>query len=277
MEEVRFIAHMKKDIRIVRAFIVVALGALVYFFWSTPVANHMPAGENAYSFDKLHVSSTKIPGPQNIVEESIPPFVAASYLLPRSKDMSVQDIDFEGDGIQEKILYYTSFDNLGDEEYAENQHISVYKWQDSEWLLIKEDVARRGNTVAVDTSISFPEVIDLGEDNKQEMYVQKCSGRYCAPRYYVFGLWEGEYTDWPIPKGYLNAEDYLHEGDTFIHLNRIEYLSAISGFTEQYDVYCEKKIWGMVDFGTDKAVCRSFTLEVNFVEGVFTTRVVSSK
>ena len=272
---------MKKKQMYICGGIIVAIGIGMFFVVTsgdTPAISDIPplaipeqVSQETVSSTSVSESASKLPIPSEVSSRT-PAFDVSAHVLPRATDIVVQDVDFEGDGIFEKVVYYNSLDDIGEQVYRSHIHLRVFAWQEGKWNVIKDDRGRVGVS-----ELGMPHVIDMGSDGKQEMFAQKCTGRHCAPRYYVFGLWEGEYADWPIPKAYLNQDIYKEPGDTFIHLRKVERLPAGSGFLESYDVYCEEKLWGTASFGTDDAVCRHFEVSITYRDGAFAAQIVQPK
>lgn len=113
------------------------------------------------------------------------------------------DADFNGDGILEKVIsYYSSEKN--------RWKIRVFEQKDGTWKIIKEDQASRGQGRNAHNP-EFLAVHDFGHDGKDELLVAKVTGdvpgtRNPDIRYGVFGIVDGTYGDYPIPRGYLHPE-----------------------------------------------------------------------
>lgn len=177
-------------------------------------------------------------------------------------------IDFEGDKINEYAIFYERYENIGNDEYRTNQHLQVYKIIDGKWQTIKEDVAALDN-VSIETNFSSINVIDLGADGKEELMWHKHLWKH-EIRYSIFAFHEGEYQDLAIPKGYLNSEKYIKNGETGLDFLGAEYDQT--GITESYDVYC-KESKSLSE--SDKTSCKDFYLFLRYENGEFFPEIMN--
>ena len=198
----------------------------------------------------------------------------SDYMIEYKKNNVVEELehysmDFEGDGINEEVLYYKSTDDIGNEELRINRHLDVYKLVDGKWTTIKEDIAAITNA-AVDSDIVSVEVVDLGNNGEQEIFVEKRGGKNL--KYYIFGFQNGEYIDLPIPKGYIRSDEYLQEREAQLLFMGVSVDST--GVNEYYNVICENTNIPMVEINTDQAACRQFNLFLEYRNGEFYPSVI---
>lgn len=184
---------------------------------------------------------------------------------PWHEGNSVLSLDFEGDGIDEKVFIYEKNDHISEGEYRKNQHIKVYKLKEGEWKLIKEDTVGL-EKMAVDNLPAEVEIINLGNDSKEELYVTK-SILGSEFKYYIFGYENGEYMDLLIPKGYLHKDEYLKDGEA--GMTQMWIIVDETGIKEHYYVYCEGVRFSEVDRYSDDVVCRQFDLFIKYEDGKF--------
>lgn len=209
------------------------------------------------------------------LDEPLPSGVTDVLFPSNATEKVEKEVDFQGDKKLEKVLFYKSKDNLGNNKFRTNQHIQIFAEQKSEWKMVKDDLVPNDNAGVETVIIAKPEVIDLGGDGKEELFVIKCEGKHCSSKYYIFAFVDGQFQDLPIPKGYLHSEEYLQPGDTFLSLTSLK--ADEQGIHEGYDVYCEAKPYGEIQFGTDEAICRHFELFLHYENGNFRVEKLTEK
>jgi len=200
----------------------------------------------------------------------IPDFVVENVLPDTYVDYELLSLDFENDGVDEYALQYKKDDvvrKLGNIRTI--SYIKVYQWDGVSWSTVKEDeVTSKGGTV--DTSFQKFEVVQLGDSDNDHLWVSKY-GQKSNVGYYVYGLQaDGTYGDWSIPKGYLNSDDYIGEGDLWLDGNAREITRE--GILESYQVFCEDR----EPFGAGGRSCWGFDLFIPF-DGEFGQPIMQNK
>ena len=186
------------------------------------------------------------------------------------RNILAQKADFDGDKIYETVLSYVSDDEYFDGNHRTNGHLKVI---DSSGKIIKEDSVGYYDDERPNIKFNIIQVVDLGYDGKQELIVQKMnqSTPYNEIRYYVFGFFEGEYTDYPISKGYLHPEKYFDckiNKDGLINADDYRFLGIemISNtIQERYSISSDCK-----NSGDDR-------IYQHYKEGVFYPEVINNK
>ncbi len=124
------------------------------------------------------------------------------------RSIKYQKADFDGDGISETVMSYISDDELFSGEGRTNGHLKII---DHSGNILKEDIAPQGSNVNHPVKFDTIQVVDFGNDGRQELLVRKQAPYEESEdnKYYVFGFINGEYSDYPIQKGYLHQEKYI--------------------------------------------------------------------
>jgi hypothetical protein len=185
----------------------------------------------------------KILNEVNFSTEGIPMLFPTQYKTQRNiRNIRSQKADFNEDGINETVMSYISDDELFTGEGRTNGHIKVI---DHAGKVIKEDIAPHGGNVYHPVMFDTVQVMDFGNDGKQELLVQKRTPYEESEdnKYYVFGFFDGEYADFPIQKGYLHSEKYIdcekNKEDGFsnasLHFNGLEV--SPDGILEKYSYF----------------------------------------
>lgn len=186
----------------------------------------------------------------------------SSHFLPKNaKDVKEFELDINGDGQKENVVFYKSDDVILDNQSRTNQHLKVYQLQNNQWQVIKEDIAANNN-VGEERFIRKVEVIDIDADNKQELLVVTQVGRrYSMLRYYVFGLHNAKYQDLPINKVYLDYEKYLQNEETGVRLTDVS-VTLDGQLLTRYEVF---NPWPDNTPGTSWYSPEFFSRELTFV------------
>lgn len=117
--------------------------------------------------------------------------------------------DFQGDGSVEQVVLIRSEGYDANLDYTLD--LFVYHDNTVTPTLIKHDRIHNDSSWGESYFLNV-EVTDLNQDGKDELFVNKILRE--ENKYYVFG-WNGSaFADFPIAKGYLNAEQYFGEALT---------------------------------------------------------------
>ena len=192
-------------------------------------------------------------------------FNASDFTPQNAHDIKVQDVDFDGDGSSEKVIYYKSDDAVGSESKTTNQHLVILAYKDAKWQVVKEDTFANSNVAGLRFLLD-QKVIDFGNDRKQELFVQWAPERPLGiGTYYVVALVNGEYKFLDSPT--LNELEYLDaaKGETEMHLTTVA--PSSDGIKESYDIFCENDLKGKPMSDRYEKSCRNLDLQVIFNNG----------
>ncbi len=203
----------------------------------------------------LSVSALTLVGCQQAVT-----FDASDFTSPNAQDINVQDVDFDGDGSSEKVLYYKSDDTVGREIKTTNEHLSILSYRNSEWQIVKDDAFANTNQ-PVNRFYREQKIVDFGNDEKQELFVQWSYERPLGiGTYYVIAFVNGEYKFLDSPR--LNELQYLDvtKGETEMYLTAVAVSS--NGIEESYTIYCKEDLEGKPMSNRYEKSCRDIKLMV---------------
>ncbi|MBD3330004.1 hypothetical protein GF354_00570 [Candidatus Peregrinibacteria bacterium] len=193
-------------------------------------------------------------------------FNASDFTPPNAQDISVQDADFNGDGISEKVLYYKSDDTVDSQSKTTNQHLLVISNENSQWQTVKEDAFANSNK-AVLRFLRDHQVVDINNDGNQELLVQWSYERPMPSigSYNIVTVINGEYKILDAPK--LNNLEYLdiESGEAEMHLRSI--LATRNGIEENYTIYCQEDMEGKPMSNLYEKSCRELKITVTLDNG----------
>jgi len=192
-------------------------------------------------------------------------FDASKFTPANAEDVSIEDIDMNGDGISEKVLYYKSDDTVGHKSKTSNQHLVILSYQDSEWNIIIDDAFANSNVAGLRFLKEFY-VIDLKSDGKQELFVQWSFERPLGiGNYYLIAFVDGEYKFLDSPELNELAHLRIQDGEAEIILKSLD--ATPNGINEDYSIYCEEDLENKAMVNRYEESCRQLKLTVNLNNG----------
>jgi hypothetical protein len=193
-------------------------------------------------------------------------FNVSDFTPQNAQDIKVQDVDFDGDGSPEKVVYYKSDDTVGFESKRTNEHLVILAYKDAKWQIVKEDAFVNSNVAGLRFLID-QKVIDFGSDKKQELFVQWAPERPLGiGTYYVVAFVNGEYKFLNSPT--LNELEYLDtaKGEKEIYLTAVA--PSSNRIKESYTIFCENDLKGKPMSDRYGKSCRQLDLTVTFYNGI---------
>lgn len=158
-------------------------------------------------------------------------YIDSGYVLDR-----LEDFDIDGDKKQEKLISLVS-------QKADRWKMKILTEKNGKWNIIKEDQESRGVNWH-DKNPFLLQIYDFGSDGKQEVVVSKIAWvtldtRDRSIRYYVFGMVDGKFSDFPISKWYLHTEWF--EAGSFPKMISVEIVWG--KIIEKYSLLISNQVW----------------------------------
>ncbi|MFC1655604.1 hypothetical protein ACFL3C_01930 [Patescibacteria group bacterium] len=206
-----------------------------------------------------------------ITETTPAEFDAASFTTHNAEDVSVDEADFNGDGVNEKILYYKSENVVWQDQTVDSEHLLVIALEDNKWQVVKEDAFPNSNSEVLRFLRDY-KVVDADNDGNKELFVQDSLERPMPAigTYYLIAHHDSEYKFVHPPA--MNNLEYLdiEAGETEIHLKSIDITDT--GLEEQYAIYCEEDMEGKPMASRYSEICRDLKIEVKYTDGQLTRK-----